>query len=346
MLEYYTKYLDYNMSDKVIFSGVQPSGEIHIGNYLGAITQFVNYQTDYKSIFSIVDLHAITVWQDPEALKNSTREVLAIFLASGLDESKNIIFNQSQVPEHTQLAWILSCTARVGWLNRMTQFKDKAGKNRENASIGLYTYPILMAADILLYSASHVPVGEDQKQHLELARDIAHKFNTDYNEDCFILPEPLMNKSTTRIMSLRNGSNKMSKSDISEYSRILMTDSNDQISLKIKKAKTDSLKMPDTLKEAEPRLEINNLLNIYSACGLIKKEEVISKYASKEISLFKRDLAEVIINTVEPISIKTNQLLKDTAYLDKVLDEGANKARVIANKTIKNIYDKIGMINK
>jgi tryptophanyl-tRNA synthetase len=248
MLEYYTKYLDYNMSDKVIFSGVQPSGEIHIGNYLGAITQFVNYQTDYKSIFSIVDLHAITVWQDPEALKNSTREVLAIFLASGLDESKNIIFNQSQVPEHTQLAWILSCTARVGWLNRMTQFKDKAGKNRENASIGLYTYPILMAADILLYSASHVPVGEDQKQHLELARDIAHKFNTDYNENCFILPEPLMNKSTTRIMSLRNGSNKMSKSDISEYSRILMTDSNDQISLKIKKAKTDSLKMPNNLK--------------------------------------------------------------------------------------------------
>jgi len=333
MLEYYTKYLDYNMSDKVIFSGVQPSGEIHIGNYLGAITQFVNYQTDYKSIFSIVDLHAITVWQDPEALKNSTREVLAIFLASGLDE-------------HTQLAWILSCTARVGWLNRMTQFKDKAGKNKENASIGLYTYPVLMAADILLYSASHVPVGEDQKQHLELARDIAHKFNTDYNENCFILPEPLMNKSTTRIMSLRNGSNKMSKSDISEYSRILMTDSSDQIALKIKKAKTDSLQMPDTLKEAEPRLEINNLLNIYSACGLVKKEEIISQYASKEISLFKKDLTEVIINTVEPISIKTGLLLKDKTYLDQVLDEGANKARVIANKTIKNIYDKVGMINK
>jgi len=228
----------------------------------------------------------------------------------------------------------------------MTQFKDKAGKNKENASIGLYTYPVLMAADILLYSASHVPVGEDQKQHLELARDIAHKFNTDYNENCFILPEPLMNKSTTRIMSLRNGSNKMSKSDISEYSRILMTDSNDQISLKIKKAKTDSLQMPDTLKEAEPRLEINNLLNIYSACGLLEKEEIISQYASKEISLFKKDLTEVIINTVEPIAIKTSLLLKDRTHLDQILGEGANKARVIANKTIKNIYDKIGMINK
>ena len=207
----------------------------------------------------------------------------------------------------------------------MTQFKDKAGKNKENASIGLYTYPILMAADILLYSASHVPVGEDQKQHLELARDIAHKFNTDYNENCFILPEPLMNKSTTRIMSLRNGSNKMSKSDISEYSRILMTDSSDQIALKIKKAKTDSLQMPDTLKEAEPRLEINNLLNIYSACGLVKKEEIISQYASKEISLFKKDLTEVIINTVEPISIKTSLLLKDKTHLDQVLEKEQTK---------------------
>ena len=346
MLEYNTKYADYNMNDKVIFSGVQPSGEIHIGNYLGAITQFVNYQTDYKSIFSIVDLHAITVWQDSEALRNSTREVLAIFLASGLDESKNIIFNQSQVPEHTQLSWILSCTAKIGWLNRMTQFKDKAGKNKENASVGLYTYPILMAADILLYTASHVPVGDDQKQHLELARDIAHKFNTDYNDNIFVMPEPLMNKSTTRIMSLRDGSNKMSKSDISEYSRILMTDSNDQITLKIKKAKTDSLKMPNTLKESESRLEVNNLLNIYSACAYMKKEEVISKYASKEISLFKNDLTEVIINIVEPISIKTNQLLIDKEYLDNILSIGAAKAKDIACKTITKVYDKIGMITK
>ena len=346
MLEYNTKYADYNMNDKVIFSGVQPSGEIHIGNYLGAITQFVNYQTDYKSIFSIVDLHAITVWQDSEALRNSTREVLAIFLASGLDESKNIIFNQSQVPEHTQLSWILSCTAKIGWLNRMTQFKDKAGKNKENASVGLYTYPILMAADILLYAASHVPVGDDQKQHLELARDIAHKFNTDYNDNIFVMPEPLMNKSTTRIMSLRDGSNKMSKSDISEYSRILMTDSNDQITLKIKKAKTDSLKMPNTLKESESRLEVNNLLNIYSACAHMKKEEVISKYASKEISLFKNDLTEVIINVVEPISIKTNQLLTDKEHLDNILSIGASKAKDIACKTIMKVYDKVGMIKK
>ena len=346
MLEYNTKYSDYNMNDKVIFSGVQPSGEIHIGNYLGAITQFVNYQTDYKSIFSIVDLHAITVWQDSEALRNSTRKVLAIFIASGLDESKNIIFNQSQVPEHTQLSWILSCTAKIGWLNRMTQFKDKAGKNKENASVGLYTYPILMAADILLYAASHVPVGDDQKQHLELARDIAHKFNTDYNDNIFVMPEPLMNKSTTRIMSLRDGSNKMSKSDISEYSRILMTDSNDQITLKIKKAKTDSLKMPNTLKESESRLEVNNLLNIYSACAHMKKEEVVSKYASKEISLFKNDLTEVIINTVEPISIKTNQLLTDKEYLDNILSKGAARAKDIACKTITKVYDKIGMITK
>ena len=332
--------------NKLVFSGVQPTGNLHLGNYLGALKNFVDLQKKTECIYCVVDLHAITTFQNPKDLRNNILETTAGFLASGLDNKKSIIFNQSSVSGHAELAWILNCVTRIGWLNRMTQFKDKAGKNKENASIGLYTYPILMAADILLYSASHVPVGEDQKQHLELARDIAHKFNTDYNENCFILPEPLMNKSTTRIMSLRNGSNKMSKSDISEYSRILMTDSNDQISLKIKKAKTDSLKMPDTLKEAERRLEINNLLNIYSACGLIKKEEVVSKYASKEISLFKKDLAEVIINTVEPISIKTNHLLKDKAYLDKVLGEGANKARVIANKTIKNIYDKIGMINK
>ena len=253
------------MSNKIIFSGVQPTGEIHIGNYLGAISQFVSNQDEYKSIFSIVDLHAITIPQNPKELLNRTRQVLAIFLASGIDPSKNIIFNQSQVPEHTQLAWILNCTARVGWLNRMTQFKDKAGKNKENASIGLYTYPILMAADILLYSASHVPVGDDQKQHLELARDIAHKFNTDYDTDIFRLPEPLMNKSSTRIMSLRDGAKKMSKSDISEYSRILMTDSNDEISIKIKKAKTDSMNMPSSAEEASSRPEIENLLNIYCA---------------------------------------------------------------------------------
>ena len=304
------------MSNKIIFSGVQPTGEIHIGNYLGAISQFVSNQDEYKSIFSIVDLHAITIPQNPKELLNRTRQVLAIFLASGIDPIKNIIFNQSQVPEHTQLAWILNCTARVGWLNRMTQFKDKAGKNKENASIGLYTYPILMAADILLYSASHVPVGDDQKQHLELARDIAHKFNTDYDTDFFRLPEPLLNKSSTRIMSLRDGSKKMSKSDISEYSRILMTDSNDEITIKIKKAKTDSMNMPSSSEEARSRPEIDNLLNIYCTCSDKSKDIIISDFSGKEIFHFKNELTKVIISVVEPIAIKTRELLNDQDYLD------------------------------
>ena len=331
------------MSNKIIFSGVQPTGEIHIGNYLGAISQFVSNQDEYKSIFSIVDLHAITIPQNPKELLNRTRQVLAIFLASGIDPSKNIIFNQSQVPEHTQLAWILNCTARVGWLNRMTQFKDKAGKNKENASIGLYTYPILMAADILLYSASHVPVGDDQKQHLELARDIAHKFNTDYDTDIFRLPEPLMNKSSTRIMSLRDGSKKMSKSDISEYSRILMTDSNDEISIKIKKAKTDPMNMPSSSEEAGNRPEIDNLLNIYCACTGKSKDIIISDFSGKEISNFKNDLTNVIISVVEPIAIKTKEFLNDPGYLDNILKKGSDDARKIAKLKIEDLYKIIGM---
>ena len=322
------------MSNKIIFSGVQPTGEIHIGNYLGAISQFVSNQDEYKSIFSIVDLHAITIPQNPRELLSRTRQVLAIFLASGIDPTKNIIFNQSQVPEHTQLAWILNCTARVGWLNRMTQFKDKAGKNKENASIGLYTYPILMAADILLYSTSHVPVGDDQKQHLELARDIAHKFNTDYDTDIFRLPEPLMNKSSTRIMSLRDGTKKMSKSDISEYSRILMTDSNDEISIKIKKAKTDPMNMPSSSEEAGNRPEIDNLLNIYCACTGKSKDIIISDFSGKEISNFKNDLTNVIISVVEPIAIKTKEFLNDPGYLDNILKKGSDDARKIAKLKI------------
>ena len=331
------------MSNKIIFSGVQPTGEIHIGNYLGAISQFVSNQDEYKSIFSIVDLHAITIPQNPRELLNRTRQVLAIFLASGIDPTKNIIFNQSQVPEHTQLAWILNCTARVGWLNRMTQFKDKAGKNKENASIGLYTYPILMAADILLYSTSHVPVGDDQKQHLELARDIAHKFNTDYDTDIFRLPEPLMNKSSTRIMSLRDGSKKMSKSDISEYSRILMTDSNDEISIKIKKAKTDPMNMPSSSEEASNRPEIDNLLNIYCACSGKSKDIIISDFSGKEISNFKNDLTKVIISVVEPIAIKTKEFLNDPGYLNNILKKGSNDARKIAKLKIEDLYKIIGM---
>tara|TARA_Y100000817_G_C16840316_1_gene537671 strand:+ start:740 stop:1738 length:999 start_codon:yes stop_codon:yes gene_type:complete len=332
------------MSDNIIFSGVQPTGEIHIGNYLGAISQFVSNQEKYKSIFSIVDLHAITVWQDPSELSKSIKKVLAIFIASGIDPDKNIIFNQSRVAEHTQLSWILSCTARMGWLNRMTQFKDKAGKNKENASIGLYSYPVLMAADILLYSATHVPVGDDQKQHLELARDIAHKFNTDYKKEIFALPVPLMNQSSTRIMSLRDGTKKMSKSDISEYSRVLMTDSNDQITNKIKKAKTDSMNMPINLNEAGKRPEINNLLNIYCACTDRKKDEIISNFAGKEISFFKKSLTEIIITTVEPISTKTRELLNNEEYLDDILIKGSEDARKIAQNKIQEIYKIVGMI--
>ena len=331
------------MSNNIIFSGVQPTGEIHIGNYLGAITQFVSNQDKYKSIFSIVDLHAITLWQEPSELSNSIRQVLAIFLASGLDPEKNIIFNQSRVPEHTQLAWILSCTAKVGWLNRMTQFKDKAGKNKENASVGLYTYPILMAADILLYSATHVPVGDDQKQHLELARDIAHKFNTDFKSDIFTLPVPLMNKSSTRVMSLRDGTKKMSKSDISEYSRVLMTDTNDQISNKIKKAKTDSMNMPENMSDAVKRPEINNLLNIYSACSNRNTEDSIAEFSGKEISFFKNCLTEAVISIIEPISSKAKDLMNDKPYLDEILVKGANNARKIATDKITAIHKLIGM---
>tara|TARA_Y100000996_G_scaffold142904_1_gene109544 strand:+ start:2094 stop:3092 length:999 start_codon:yes stop_codon:yes gene_type:complete len=331
------------MSNNIIFSGVQPTGEIHIGNYLGAITQFVSNQDKYKSIFSIVDLHAITLWQEPSELSNSIRQVLAIFLASGLNPEKNIIFNQSRVPEHTQLAWILSCTAKVGWLNRMTQFKDKAGKNKENASVGLYTYPILMAADILLYSATHVPVGDDQKQHLELARDIAHKFNTDFKSDIFTLPVPLMNKSSTRVMSLRDGTKKMSKSDISEYSRVLMTDTNDQISNKIKKAKTDSMNMPENISDAVKRPEINNLLNIYSACSNRNTEDSITEFSGKEISFFKNCLTEAVISIIEPISSKAKDLMNDKPYLDEILVKGANNARKIAANKITAIQKLIGI---
>ena len=332
------------MSKNVIFSGVQPTGEIHLGNYLGAIKQFVDYQKDYNSIFSIVDLHAVTVWQDPQQLLNNIHKVLSIFLACGLDKEKNIIFNQSQVPEHTQLAWLLSCTARIGWLNRMTQFKDKAGKNRENASVGLYTYPILMAADIMLYKASHVPVGDDQKQHLELARDIAHKFNTDYAIDFFVLPEPLFNSDSTRIMSLRDGTKKMSKSDISDYSRILMTDENDTIALKIKKAKTDSSPMPELGDDLSKRPEIENLINIFSSCSGIPKNTVIEQFSSKEISYFKEELSQVLINLIQPICSEAKKLYEDKMFLNQVLSSGAIRARQISQNTISDVYKIAGMI--
>ncbi len=332
------------MNNKLIFSGVQPTGEIHIGNYLGAISQFVNNQDKFESIYSIVDLHAITVWQDPKTIQSQIHHVLSVFIAAGLNCEKNIIFNQSSVPQHAELAWLLGCTARIGWLNRMTQFKDKAGKNRENASVGLYTYPVLMAADILLYKATHVPVGDDQKQHLELARDIAHKFNTDYGLDFFPLPEPVMNKNT-RIMSLRDGNKKMSKSDSSSYSRILMTDSNDDIRTKIKKSKTDSMKMPNDELSLDGRPEISNLLNIFSAVSKESKELVIKKFAGKEISEFKSDLTDILIDLIEPISSEIKKLIDDKSFLNKVLQDGANKAKSISAVTISEIHDLMGLKN-
>ena len=330
------------MSKDTVFSGVQPTGDIHLGNYLGAIKQFLNFQNDTDSIFCIVDQHAITVFQDPEELKQNVYSVLSIFLACGLDPKKCILFNQSAVREHSVLSWYLSCTARVGWLNRMTQFKDKAGKNRDNASLGLYAYPVLMAADILLYHADKVPVGDDQKQHLELTRDIAHKFNTDYKKIFFKLPEPIINKAAPRIMSLRDANNKMSKSDISKYSRILLTDSNDEISAKINKAKSDSLAMPTSSDQLANRPEINNLITIYSSISNIEKDKIIALFANKEISSFKNELKEVVINLIEPISKEIQKIMNDKKYLQETLNNGSLKARERANKMILELNSVMG----
>ena len=289
-----------NFSERVL-SGVQPTGGLHLGNYLGAIKNFVPLQKNIESLFCVVDLHAITVWQEHTELVSKKCEVAAAFIASGIDPKKSIIFNQSQVPEHAQLSWILNCVARIGWLNRMTQFKDKAGKNRENVSVGLFTYPVLMASDILIYKATHVPVGEDQKQHLELARDIVLKFNNDFKREVFPLPEPIIMENAARVMSLRDGTKKMSKSDISEYSRIMLTDSNDEISKKIKKAKTDAMPLPSTKKELENMPEAKNLLTIYSACQDEEFDLVFNKYHGKNFSYLKTDLIDVVINKIGPI---------------------------------------------
>lgn len=331
------------MSKKIVFSGVQPTGEIHLGNYLGAIKQFLNFQDESDSIFCIVDQHAITIFQDPKELRQNVLSVLAIFLASGLDPKKCIIFNQASVREHSVLSWYLSCTARVGWLNRMTQFKDKAGKNRDNASLGLYAYPVLMAADILLYHADKVPVGDDQKQHLELTRDIAHKFNSDFNSEYFKLPEPIINKNAPRIMSLRDAKNKMSKSDVSKYSRILLTDSNDEISNKISKAKSDSLKMPSSLDQLTDRPEINNLITIYSSISNLDKQNVVNLFSNKEISFFKSELKDIVINLVEPIASSIREILADKAYLKSVLDSGSAQAKDRASKTISEVNQLMGL---
>ena len=331
--------------NKTVLSGVQPTGGLHIGNYLGAIKNFVSMQTEYDCFFCVVDLHAITVKQDPKLLKNNTYEVVATYLASGIDPVKSVIFNQSNVSSHSELAWIFNCITRMGWLNRMTQFKDKAGKDKENASSGLFIYPNLMAADILLYKATHVPVGDDQKQHLELTRDIAQKFNRDYECDGFFpIPEPIIDKNISRIMSLKNGEQKMSKSDPSDYSRISLTDSADQIEKKIKKAKTADTLMPDNNEDVSKLLEVNNLLNIFSGFSEIDKSELIEKYKGQNFSNFKNNLAEVIIEHIKPISKEIDKLMSDKAYLNQIISSGAEKASEKANVTIKEVYDIVGFV--
>ena len=330
---------------KKIFSGVQPTGNLHLGNYLGAIKNFVDLNNDSNNecVFCVVDLHAITVKQNPRELKSNIQETVATFIASGIDPSRSIIFNQSGVPAHAEGAWILSCIARMGWLNRMTQFKEKAGKDKEKASVGLYSYPVLMAADILLYDATHVPVGDDQKQHLELCRDIAQKFNTDFEMENFLqVPEPLIQKEFSRIMSLKDGSKKMSKSELSDLSRINLKDDSDQIINKIKKAKTDPLPMPNSTKDLDDRLEAKNLLGIYSSLTNSTIEKSVEIFAGKNFSEFKEKLSEVLVDRIQPITLEIKKLLNDKSYLDKTLLEGVERADKIASQKIKRIKEIVG----
>ena len=330
---------------KKIFSGVQPTGNLHLGNYLGAIKNFVELSKDNKNqcIFCVVDLHSITTKQDPKKLRDNINETVASFIASGIDPKKNIIFNQSRVPAHSEAAWILSCVARMGWLNRMTQFKEKAGKDKEKASVGLYSYPILMAADILLYDATHVPVGDDQKQHLELSRDIAQKFNNEFEvENFFKIPDPLIQEEFSRIMSLKDGLKKMSKSDPSDASRINLTDNKDQIINKIKKAKTDTFPMPKDTEELESRPEARNLISIYSSLTNTKIEQNIEILSGKNFSEFKESLSQVLVDKIEPITKEIKKLLNDRSYIEQILDEGSKKANEIASKKIKEIHKIVG----
>ena len=330
---------------KKIFSGVQPTGNLHLGNYIGAIKNFVELNNDKENecIFCVVDLHAITVKQDPKQLRNNIYETVATFIASGINPKKSIIFNQSQVSAHSEAAWILSCVARMGWLNRMTQFKEKAGKDKEKASIGLYSYPVLMAADILLYDSSHVPVGEDQKQHLELCRDIAQKFNNDFQIQNFLkVPEPLIQKEFSRIMSLKDGTKKMSKSELSDFSRINLTDDKDLIINKIKKAKTDPLPIPSDIEELKRRPEAKNLLGIYSSLTDVSIEKSIQIFASKNFSEFKDELSQVLVEKIEPISVEIKKLINDKKYLEKVLFDGCQKANDIASIKVKKLQEIVG----
>ena len=330
---------------KLVFSGVQPTGNLHIGNYLGALKNFVSLQKQMNCIYCVVDLHAITTFQNPSELRKNIFETVAGFLATGLNPDKSIIFNQSSVSGHAELAWIFNCISRIGWLNRMTQFKDKAGNDKEKASVGLYVYPNLMAADILLYKATHVPVGADQKQHLELSRDIAQKFNNDFNcKDFFPLPEPLIPKNVSRVMSLRDGTKKMSKSEESDYSRINLKDSADEISKKIKKAKSDSNQIPSDLKELEKKPEALNLLNIYSEVSKNNLEKVLNEMSGKEYSYLKKKLTELLVEEVAPVGKKIKKFLEDKSHLEQILRKGREKANIIAEENLKNIREKVGLI--
>jgi tryptophanyl-tRNA synthetase len=343
-----------------VFSGVQPTGNLHLGNYLGAIVNFVKMQETYSCLYCVVDLHALTqpveVWGGPTQLAHNTREVTAAFLASGIDPKKHIVFNQSQVAEHAELAWIFNCVARFGWLNRMTQFKEKAGKDRENASVGLYDYPVLMAADILLYRATHVPVGEDQKQHLELSRDIAQKFNNDFGDSIrshgfadgqlFPLPEPLITGPATRVMSLRDGTKKMSKSDASDYSRINLTDDPDTIAQKIRKAKTDPEPLPGEEKGLETRPEADNLVGIYAALSGRRKADVLHDFGGGQFSTFKNSLVELCVAKLTPIAAEMRRLTADPGYVDAILIDGADRARAIGTDTMQLTKDVLGLLRK
>jgi tryptophanyl-tRNA synthetase len=338
-----------------VFSGMQATGNPHLGNYLGAITKFVALQEQYNCIYCVVDLHAITVWQDPAELPKAIREVTASFIASGVDPRRNIIFNQSQVAEHAELAWVFNCVARIGWLNRMTQFKEKSGKDRENASVGLFAYPTLMAADILLYRATLVPVGDDQKQHVELTRDIAQKFNNDYAESIrargfgeafFPLPEPLIQGPATRVMSLRDGTKKMSKSDPSDQSRINLTDDADTIALKVRRAKTDPEPLPSEAKGLENRPEADNLVGIFAALANKSKDGVLSEFGGGQFSTFKTALADLTVSKLGPINSEMKRLIADPAYIDAVLANGATRAQAIAAETMKAVKDIVGFIRR
>ena len=330
---------------KLVFSGVQPTGNLHLGNYLGALKNFTYLQKEMECIYCVVDLHAITIFQKPSELSENVFKTVASFLAAGLDPNKSIIFNQSAVSGHSELAWILNCVSRIGWLNRMTQFKDKAGSDKEKASVGLYIYPNLMAADILLYKATHVPVGADQKQHLELSRDIAQKFNSDFKcENFFPLPEPLIPKNISRVMSLRDGTKKMSKSEESDYSRINLRDSADEINKKIKKAKSDSEPIPDNLKSLEKKPEALNLLTIYSELSKNNLEKTLQDMAGKEYSFLKKKLTEILVNEITPVASEIQKLLDDKSHLKQILKNGSERANIIAEENLKKVRDIVGLL--